>query len=548
MACVADPAVGAVNLGIWQNKKICVKRDGAAAVSAAGVARPSAEAGTCPSGYTKCGTGTYNDNKATCTPTGTACPITDIKIFKTSISDSKWSSVPSGQQITLGPAYASDGTTQEGTYILAYKKAADGSNTLPVAETKIVFDKVCVKGKGSGPTIASARYSGSVSSPSWTNYYSADTCSQTDTRYSQVASNTAKKVVLDNFQSFCGAGGNMTLPGNATGGRRLLADSIPTPTATSMPFPGSHRRVLSNGMELGFSMNSVPHSTTGQHLFGVSTLTNDETNYCSTNDQLCRSIIHRTPCAKMLAYANAAVNDLHDTKMVARSEIFFKIDPGKCATRQQLSNAKPDVDTLKSAVFGQLVTQYIVFFMGILVSCYIIKRDYEGMDIETEEDDRGQRNTHRIANGLDFCAKGIVLLLMILAFTAANKLGASFANVEANGCTDDITEGMGFSRIDKSIKKIQGNTIQNIVILLIGFLYGIYGFYSVQAFNASSLYEKEDASNMEKNDNGDVGIDMESNPESLSDWTRYEDEGSGKPYWSNSKTGETTWDDPANSW
>jgi len=81
MLCVTDPAIGAVDLTKWRNNTICAERGGTPAITG-GTARPQPP---CPSGYQQCGTGDYNTARTSCTPTGTPCPITNIKVF-TSLS------------------------------------------------------------------------------------------------------------------------------------------------------------------------------------------------------------------------------------------------------------------------------------------------------------------------------------------------------------------------------------------------------------------------------------------------------------------------------
>merc|ERR1740117_7831 len=76
MRCTADATTQASTLDEWRNKVICGKRDGTEALSSSGVIRPDPDDGSCPSGYSKCGSGDYNTNRATCTASGTDCPLT----------------------------------------------------------------------------------------------------------------------------------------------------------------------------------------------------------------------------------------------------------------------------------------------------------------------------------------------------------------------------------------------------------------------------------------------------------------------------------------
>jgi hypothetical protein len=70
-----------VPLYIWRGRRLCVQRTGQPAVNfAKHTIRPKPVSGTCPSGYRKCGTGTYDDNHAICFPSSLQCPINNLEV------------------------------------------------------------------------------------------------------------------------------------------------------------------------------------------------------------------------------------------------------------------------------------------------------------------------------------------------------------------------------------------------------------------------------------------------------------------------------------
>jgi len=124
MRCTADATTQASTLDEWRNKVICGKRDGTEALSSSGAIRPDPDDGSCPSGYSKCGSGDCNTNRATCTASGTDCPLTSIKVLDSTSSDyvaSDWST-----------------TSQlDGNYLLVSRNASTTtSSELPVTRER----------------------------------------------------------------------------------------------------------------------------------------------------------------------------------------------------------------------------------------------------------------------------------------------------------------------------------------------------------------------------------------------------------------------------
>jgi len=333
MACVTDTAItaleGASGLSAWGGKKLCVKRNGDAAVSANGkVIRPEPASGTCPTGYKKCGTGDYNTAKSTCTATANDCPLTSL---------------------TLN----SDGTVNS---------TSQTANSLPITDAIYALgtttQKPCLVGSGTSNTYAAGTHGGTTSAPTWAQAY-AGTCSAYDTRFTSFgAVKTSTVFLTENVGAgspYC-TGGGQAIPGQAG---------------------SSTTKVLS------FANNDVAVATNGNlRLYGVTTLNaNEATTYCTGSDTLCNTLVGRTPCAKISQYATSSVNTGKSLEPVYMPEVFYKI-AATCATKSELIDAQPQVDDVKSAIGTQLGIQWAAYVLGICAALCAIFRDYQGMYVE----------------------------------------------------------------------------------------------------------------------------------------------------------------------
>lgn len=437
MVCVTDPVIASESMDKWRDSKICVKRNGQPPLTASGTARPDPADGTCPSGFNKCGPGNYNDNKATCTPAGTSCPITKLGQY-TSTSDAAY--------------VAADWTgyrTLSDSSIVAYRDANVGKTELPLAETEVTLKNACMKGAMSFQV---GTYTGSLSSTAWSQSFSRTTQCKEDTRYIPYDTKKVDVFMQDNLNTYC-----------------------PSPAPTTA--------------HLSWTDNDAPEGTTGQYIYGVNSgsMNADSSTYCASGDALCSTVMTRTTCAKYSEYATAAGNT-HDVVQSARAEIYYKIHED-CATKKQLFDAAPVIRMLRDAIRAQLICHYIAVIAGFIFSCIVIYRDYVGMNNHSIHDDNEQVFYHRLDSGFDVAMKTAKIVTIIISFIACKAAGSVFSHAET--CTDKISAGQGFHLLDSTIKHVLNNTITNTCIEFVMLAFLIFSIYNQKAFNDYDPAQRE---------------------------------------------------------
>lgn len=91
--CMSANSLNGVDAESWRREKICYKRGGEASVNFKNgyYRRPYPDSkGDCPSGYKKCGIGSYEDDRAICFPIDSHCPITGMLIATSPPSGGSW--------------------------------------------------------------------------------------------------------------------------------------------------------------------------------------------------------------------------------------------------------------------------------------------------------------------------------------------------------------------------------------------------------------------------------------------------------------------------
>lgn len=126
--CMSANSQNGVDAEAWRREKICYKRGGLASVNFKNgyFRRPYPDSdGTCPSGYKKCGTGNYEDDRAICFPDDTICPITGLLIAQSPPAGGSW--------IQADGIFSRDGSN------LYYRR--EYINELPVVDLKSALTK-----------------------------------------------------------------------------------------------------------------------------------------------------------------------------------------------------------------------------------------------------------------------------------------------------------------------------------------------------------------------------------------------------------------------
>jgi len=524
MRCTQDAATASFVADEWRDKVICAKRDGAEAITTDGVVRPDPDA-DCPDGYTKCGSGDYNTDKATCTPSGTECPLTNIKIYDSTSSDYVSTDWDTALPLT-------------GNYLLVSRNANKTSTAeLPVAATWLGFDQRCVSDSDG---LTDYGYSGDRSSLGMTVGYSGS-CSNPDSRWNQVDSQTAKEFLQDNFDTQCSS---------SSGAVRSWTD-LTAVTVSSVVY------YIYNVVGSGMNANSA--------------------TYCDTGDSVCSTIMNRNMCAKMTSWADSSSN----TGLVAnpywQEENFFKLSD-ECVTKGELFDSKSKISHTKKAVLTQLILQYITLVVGFVIALVVIFIDYRGMHDDSDSDDMKQVMVHRGQNGTSACLQVATMITIIIAYIAALDLGSIYEGNDK--CTDVISAtNSGFSVLADTINDVQDNSVINLVIgcLLIAFC--IFSIATATAFTAERIAQPTTEAELEPSgtedkvtanaiyigdlsppvnvSSGDDGrIKMRTNDtpsmqqpteqpvqQGLGEWQVVYDE-QQQPYYSNPTTNATQWEKP----
>jgi len=173
------------------------------------------------------------------------------------------------------------------------------------------------------------------------------------------------------------------------------------------------------------------------------------------------------------------------------SEIFYKVDPSLCATKQELWDVAPEIAQLKDAVEAQLIMQYIAFFGGFCLTLGAAYRDKIGENDTSEEDDSQQTMGHRLSYGFDFLLKVGKVIALSIAWVSVAHNDAVFGNAAA--CTDPTTASQGFAALADTVHKVQSNTVQNFVAEGLMMLMTCYSCYSVTAYSSQALADQAEA-------------------------------------------------------
>merc|ERR1712216_753586 len=117
--------------------------------------------------------------------------------------------------------------------------------------------------------------------------------------------------------------------------------------------------------------------------------------------------------------------------------------------------------------------------MGIII-------DYYGMRNTSAENDKCQRNCHRVTIVITIVINCVVLITMFIALARAYGL----SNYTVSGCST-------VSQIDDAVDTAKTNSPINIVITTVLTAYQVYKFRTVQAFNIDDIH-KEHAAQLEE--------------------------------------------------
>jgi len=318
---------------------------------------------------------------------------------------------------------------------------------LPIAATWYGINKKCII--TGNPKFSKGQYNGDKSSVSWTQTYSHQSgCTNYDTRYTQVDSYVATEFLQQNLAVGCG-------------------------TST-----------------LSWSANKSP-SSTGESLYGVSSLNTTNSDYCSSGDALCAAILDSTECERKQLYASSSVNDDFTMNMANIGEIYYKVDDS-CASKHQLADAQDEVEGLRSTVKLQLNLLISATVINVLLTLIAIVVDCSAMDdYQHSGATCHQIWMHRCVTivGLGF----IIGKIVTITLAYLHVLAAEGVFVNADKCTDSVSATMGFEEISSTIHSVKSNTILNYIIEIVLIAYDIYSVITARAFKEDDLKEADES-------------------------------------------------------